>query len=420
MKLLVAFLILLPSLAFGLPDAPTGLDYSVPSWVLDGSLQTTIYSEGTEGWVLGAYLGNFNTSPTWQDGPRLEVGGMKPGAKSCKQADDKMYCVFGASAPYNVIEIDETVGTARLFMGSDGSYTGPTEEAQGGYVLYDDSTSTLYVSGPYCLRKIVDDGDGTRSVEAFAGECGTVCVSSCDGSGTDARFGDGYGWAVNPDGNIYFVEDTVLRKITPAGVVTTVTVTRPETPFNLWNYTGYGGAFLHAGENADTLYLDDQYSPAPSGYTAVKIDLTTNVITRLAGVIKSDDPYSRHGKESDGPALTHVGFRGGMRGEYSPFYSTYFMSGQDSTRMRRLTPDGWVKTCMLSTRPGTHPPPYTVTMAQNGEYYSAEWARLERITGGPPIPWFHGVDDRGGLYIGYSRNLNQLWRAYNPLEGGTP
>lgn len=426
MRFLLIFLLLLPFKAIGVPIAPTGLQEGVVFWPDDGTLQARIYDDGLEGWVVAKYLGNFATKPIWQDGPRLEVGGMRPGGHNCTQAADKLYCAYGYdSTDQRVVELNETTGSARLFMFSEGTHTGPTEEVRGGAILYHEPTSTTYVAGLYCLRKIVDDQDGTRSVVSVAGQCGTPCTSTdsslCDGTGAAAQLKLSYGWAVQPDGNIYMAEVRGLRKITPAGVVSTVPLTRPEEPTApIWAFAGPAGGFhLYPGDDANTLYMNDQYGASPLGPTALRIDLATNVITRIAGVIGSADPYNRRGLGTDGPALTHASVVGGMRGLYAPFYSSFFFSGQDADKLRRVAADGWAKTIMLDPRPGTAQATFNIAMAQSPNYYSAEWARIVRFIGGPPIPYYGGYDNRGGLYTHFSRDLNGVWRAYNSLEGGT-
>jgi sugar lactone lactonase YvrE len=82
-----------------------------------------------------------------------------------------------------------------------------------------DSNNNLYVSeaGNYDIRKITSGG----VVSTFAGNPGTV--GSADGTGSSASFGGPDGMACDSSGNLFvadFGSDTI-RKITPAGVVTT-------------------------------------------------------------------------------------------------------------------------------------------------------------------------------------------------------
>ncbi len=83
-----------------------------------------------------------------------------------------------------------------------------------------DSQSNLYVvdDGSFTIRKIAPDG----TVTTFAGTAGTV--GSADGVGTNATFGFPFGTTVDSSGNVYVVDsfNELIRKITPAGNVTTI------------------------------------------------------------------------------------------------------------------------------------------------------------------------------------------------------
>ena len=83
-----------------------------------------------------------------------------------------------------------------------------------------DSAGNLYVAdwGNSTIRKIAPDG----TVSTLAGSAGVT--GSTDGTGATARFNSPTGIATDPDGNIYVTEanNHDLRKITPAGVVTTI------------------------------------------------------------------------------------------------------------------------------------------------------------------------------------------------------
>lgn len=88
-----------------------------------------------------------------------------------------------------------------------------------------------------------DDGDDTDppppptpAITVFAGDASTAGVA--DGSGTAARFNAPQGLAIDSGGNLYVADsgNYVIRKITPAGVVTTI--------------AGVAGSSSHADGNA--------------------------------------------------------------------------------------------------------------------------------------------------------------------------
>ncbi|HAB58649.1 MAG TPA: hypothetical protein DCE75_11425 [Acidimicrobiaceae bacterium] len=82
-----------------------------------------------------------------------------------------------------------------------------------------DGDGDLYVAdaGNRAIRKVTPAGE----VTTFAGSIGSS--GSDDGTGTDARFSYPVGVAFDGDGNLYVTErfNDTIRKVTPAGVVTT-------------------------------------------------------------------------------------------------------------------------------------------------------------------------------------------------------
>ena len=81
-----------------------------------------------------------------------------------------------------------------------------------------DNLGNVYVTTDYCVRKITPSGDASL----FAG---AVWSSSyTDATGATARFGDPKGICADSQGNVYVAEYSgrVIRKITPAGVVSTL------------------------------------------------------------------------------------------------------------------------------------------------------------------------------------------------------
>ncbi|MBQ89460.1 MAG: hypothetical protein CL433_11585 [Acidimicrobiaceae bacterium] len=82
-----------------------------------------------------------------------------------------------------------------------------------------DGDGDLYVAdaGNRAIRKVTPAGE----VTTFAGSIGSS--GSDDGTGTDARFSYPVGVAFDGDGNLYVTErfNNTIRKVTPAGVVTT-------------------------------------------------------------------------------------------------------------------------------------------------------------------------------------------------------
>ena len=133
--------------------------------------------------------------------------------------------LFVADSGANTIEKIQPDGTVTTLAGAaraNGSQDGPGSSARfshpGGLVL--DAAGNLYVAdtGNSTVRKIASDG----TVTTFAGTASAV--GSQDGTGAGASFDEPDGIAIDGAGNLY-VADTMnatIRKITPAGVVTTL------------------------------------------------------------------------------------------------------------------------------------------------------------------------------------------------------
>jgi len=108
--------------------------------------------------------------------------------------------------------------------GIPGSADGPATTARYGGLLglATDRNGTIYVadSGNNNFRKVTASGDTTT----LAGIALDVASGFADGTGAAARFNNPAGTAVDAAGNIYLADraNHVIRKITPAGVATTL------------------------------------------------------------------------------------------------------------------------------------------------------------------------------------------------------
>jgi len=108
-------------------------------------------------------------------------------------------------------------GTAGNYGSADGS--GAAAEFQGPQSLAVDGSGNIYVADTrnYTIRKITPTG----TVTTLAGIAGTQ--GATDGSGATATFRSPQGIAVDSSGNLYVADHAAatIRKITPAGVVST-------------------------------------------------------------------------------------------------------------------------------------------------------------------------------------------------------
>ena len=119
--------------------------------------------------------------------------------------------------------VTSPIGTVTTFAGgSRGSTDGTGTDARFNYPeeVAVDGDGNVYVAGggDHTIRKITPTG----VVTTLAGVAESS--GSTDGAGADARFRQPYGVAVDGDGNLYVADadNHTIRKITPAGVVTTL------------------------------------------------------------------------------------------------------------------------------------------------------------------------------------------------------
>lgn len=136
-----------------------------------------------------------------------------------------------------------------------------------------DSTGNIYVADAanHTIRKIT----ATGVVSTLAGKAGYATDPNDstygNGAGSAARFTEPFGVVTDAAGNVYVAGgfDNAIRKITPAGVVTTVAGGGPTSPFNVPE-----GIAIDAGGN---LFVTDTY------HCAIRKITPAGVVTLLAG-----------------------------------------------------------------------------------------------------------------------------------------
>src|SRR5438105_9553850 len=122
---------------------------------------------------------------------------------------------LGAQSVYTPYTFTTLAGQASIGS-ADG--TGSAARFNGPDGVAVDSSGNVYVAdqGNYTIRKITPAG----AVTTLAGLVGAS--GSTDGTGNAARFKNPSGVAVDSSGNVYVADSHTIRKITPAGVVTTL------------------------------------------------------------------------------------------------------------------------------------------------------------------------------------------------------
>jgi gliding motility-associated-like protein len=167
------------------------------------------------------------------------------------------------------------------------TFNGPTSVAF-------DSSGNMFVADYFgeTIRKITPAG----VVTTFAG---SGVLGYTDGVGTAAVFNQPYGLAIDKNDNIYVAEvgNHTIRKITPAGTVTTLAGNGFAGQAN-----GTGSAAQFSGPSYLTTDAAGNVYVSDSGNNAIRKVTPAGVVTTIAGVLPGVPP-----------ALSNIGIPGGIR-----------------------------------------------------------------------------------------------------------
>lgn len=180
----------------------------------------------------------------------------------------------------SAIRMVTTGGTVTTLTGNgtigyvDGSLADARFYAPQGIII--DATGTTYIAdlANNLIRKIT--AGGVVSTLAGSGSTGYT-----DGAGSKAEFNNPCGLAFDPQGNIIVADrgNNLIRRVTPAGVVTTVAGTRVAAYFN--STTGTSASFNKPSgvtvDAAGTIYVADLLN------RAIRKISTAGVVTTLIG-----------------------------------------------------------------------------------------------------------------------------------------
>jgi sugar lactone lactonase YvrE len=277
---------------------------------------------------LALYAGNLG-GPGMADGPRATARFAYPYGVATDSAGN-IYVADTENQTVRKITPDGVVSTLAGVAGSIGSADGAGAAARfdNPTGIVTDSAGNLYVSDSdnNTIRKISPDG----VVSTIAGLAG-VPIGSADGTGSAARFYTPEGIATNSAGNV-FVTDTgncTIRKITPAGVVSTLAGTAGAC--GSVDATGAAARFKSpygvATDSAGNVYVADTFN-----YTIRKIT-PGGVVSTLAGVAAVQGSADGTGAAASFyfPASVITDSAGNL-----------YVS--DTTTIRKITPDAVVTT----------------------------------------------------------------------------
>ncbi|MCX6954759.1 MAG: NHL repeat-containing protein [Verrucomicrobia bacterium] len=220
-----------------------------------------------------------------------------------------------------------TTVAGQVHVGGSADGTGTQALFNTPYSVAVDAAGNVFVAdlGNATIRKIAPSG----AVTTFAGEASAGAV---DGPGRAARFNYPNGVAVDLAGNAY-VADTLnntIRKITPAGVVTTLAGAAGQ--FGNDDGTGVAARFdFPLGIAVDR--IGNVYTTSNSA--AVRKITPAGVVTTLAGQAATFG-------DTDGPGTTaRFAFPNGLAVATD---GTVYVADQENSTIRKITPAGVVST----------------------------------------------------------------------------
>jgi sugar lactone lactonase YvrE len=271
-------------------------------------------------------------------------------------------------------------GTAGASGNADGAgaaarFNNPSNVAVG-------ADGTLYVtdSGNHTIRKITPAG----IVTTLAGTAGVT--GNADGVGAAAQFNQPWGIAVDAAGNVYVAdtENYLIRKITPAGAVSTLAGTRGnrgavDGDRATASLLGPRGMAI---DTAGNLYITDWFGPpAPNlaeTSTLVRKVTQTGAVSTVAGNI-SDGPNRAAFTDTFAITVDRAG-------------NAYVAA---RTAIRKISPQGAVSTVADSTQFASL---QGATIDGEGNLYVADESRdfIARVTQSGGITVFAGAPGQKG------------------------
>lgn len=188
--------------------------------------------------------------------------------------------------------------------GSTGAVDGPglTASFNTPWGMAVDAAGNVYVADAlnYKIRKISTTGE----VSTFAG---SGASTSIDGIGTLASFYIPYGLAFDSIGNLYVSEAFRIRKITPSGVVTTISeLAGVDGSQNALAYDAAGNLYFTGFSQKILKVALTGYAITPNLPTGLSFDATTGIISGSPLVDTSATTYTISAYNTAGESTTTI------------------------------------------------------------------------------------------------------------------
>ncbi len=254
-------------------DQITGIDLSC---IADGTITLSVTltdTGGNTGAVATDTSTKVNSAPTFTSSPvtSIDEGDLYTYNITTTDSDGESGVIIAPTLPSwltltpNDYTVSTFAGTVGVIGSTDGTGTAASFNTSAGLAV--DASGNIYVaeSGSHLIRKISPAGVVTTLA-------GTVGVSgSTNGTGTAASFNNPRGVAVDALGNVYVTDrgNHLIRKISPTGVVTTFAGT-------------VGGAGFNDGTGTEARFKEP---------TGIDIDTSDNLyISTTNGIIRKITP----------------------------------------------------------------------------------------------------------------------------------
>jgi sugar lactone lactonase YvrE len=291
-------------------------------------------------------------------------------------------------------------GTISVFAGNgqSGSEDGKgVASFSGSYGIVMDKNGNLFVSdyNTTLIRKVTPDG----TVTTLAGH---VTGTSIDGTGTNASFKAPAGMAIDGDGNLFVADNLVIRKVTPAGVVTTVAGSNYNSNSRLTGVIIDASGNLYASDAGNKVILkisngiNSVYAAGSEIAGLNNFEVPLSLVFDSKGnlfVEDSDDAIREIGTDKAITTIAGVprqpGFVNGA-GNQATFFNlacitrdaanNLFVSDYGNRAIREILPDGNVSTVVLTNDNNTGNGPEGMVFDSSGNMYVAEGASILKVT----------------------------------------